>query len=189
MPALFLIVLVVGLVLGVFAMLYGTERRPRATVPVPPHERRSDHDPSTEPSPTLNLSTVAALLFAFGLTGSILSRATAWGTATQLALATMAGAAAFAAQVVLVARWALPAARAGQVDERYLLQGIVATVVAAIPSDGAGGVRYAIDGLSYELPARAIDGVPVEIGAEVVIDRVEDGIACVEPWALVEQRL
>ena len=47
--ALALGVLMVGLVLGVFAMLYGTERRVRAGAPSgpKPHERTSVHDLQT----------------------------------------------------------------------------------------------------------------------------------------------
>lgn len=185
----FLLVLVVGLVMGVFAMLYGTERAARPGAAVAPHERRSAHDPAAEPSPLFNLSTVAALVFATGLTGSITARVTTWPMGTQLVVALLAGGAASAAQALLVARWAIPGARADQPDERYLMQGIVGTVTRAVPIDGVGELSYELDGGRHTLPARGIEPTPLPAGTEVVIDRVEDGVAWVEAWARVEQRL
>jgi len=34
-----------------------------------------------------------------------------------------------------------------------------------------------------------LDGTPVAVGTEVIIDRVEGGVAYVESWVEVEQRL
>ena len=37
--------------------------------------------------------------------------------------------------------------------------------------------------------AQSLDGTPVAVGTEVIIDRVEGGVAYVESWVEVEQRL
>jgi hypothetical protein len=48
---------------------------------------------------------------------------------------------------------------------------------------------FEIESEQRRLPARALDDVAVVEGTEVVIERIEDGIAYVEPWLQVEQRL
>lgn len=176
-----------GLVLGVIAMLHGTERvvAPKGV----PHERRSEHDPDAEPSPVANRSTVAAAAFGFGLTGYLVDRATDWSAPAVLGVALLAGGAAFALQSLLIARWAIPSARADAVDERFLLQGTLARVTRRAPAGGTGELVYALEGHEYVLPVQAMDGTALAEGVEVVIDRVEGGVAFAELWAAVEQRL
>lgn len=182
-------VLLVGLVLGVFAMLYGTERVVRHAPSARPHERTSEHDPAAEPSPFFNLASVAAFSVAFGLTGYLVARYTAWPMAAQVVVAGVAGAIAISLQSLLIARWAIPAARSEHVDERYLLQGTLAQVLRSVPVGGEGLLRYSLDGHECELPARDLDGNAIAAGTDVVIDRVEQGVAYVELWVRVEQRL
>ena len=88
-----------------------------------------------------------------------------------------------------MARWATQAAKQDVVDERYLLQGHPAEVVAAIASSATGEIAYVVGGKRYAASAQSLDGTPVAVGTEVVIDRVENGVAYVEPWVQVEQRL
>ncbi|MCA0375872.1 MAG: hypothetical protein LCH84_09405 [Gemmatimonadetes bacterium] len=187
MTALYLAFLVGGLVLGVYAMLYGTERR--VASPLAPHERRSEHDPAAEPSALLNRASVAALAFGVGLAGSLAMRYAQWHWGVVLLLALLSGGAAYMLQAALIARWAIPSARRDAVDERFLLQGTLAKVVDAAPAEGLGRLVYALDGREFTLPVRALDGRALTAGLEVVIDRIEAGIAWAEPWALVEQRL
>ena len=101
----------------------------------------------------------------------------------------MAGGGSLALQALLIARWAIPGARADHIDQRYLLQGTLARVTDAAPADGTGALVYALDGHEYTLPVRSMDGTALSAGMDVVIDRVEDGVAYAESWALVEQRL
>lgn len=182
-----LVILLLGLVLGVFAMLHGTERRVRPVVA--PHERRTEHDPAAEPSPLFNLASIAAFSVGAGLTSYLAARYTPLPLAAEIALALVAGALAMAMQSLLIARWAIPGARAEQVDHRYLLQGTIGQVTRAVPVRGEGAMRYELDARSYDLPARSIDGDALAAGGDVVIDRVENGVAYVESWAVVEQRL
>ncbi|MEP6780617.1 MAG: hypothetical protein ABJC26_12055 [Gemmatimonadaceae bacterium] len=189
MTALFLGVLLVGLVLGVFVMLNGTERLPSGVTLPAPHERVSDHVVAAEPSALFNWASMAAFAFGFGLSGYLFTRFSALPIATRIVIAAAIGAGAMTIQSLLIARWAIPSARAEEVDERYLLQGTLARTTREIPADGTGELQYALDGVSYTLPARSLDGQLLSSDVEVVLDRVEDGVAFVEPWARVEQRL
>ena len=193
MIALSLGVLIVGLVLGVFAMLYGTERTvraaPSARPSAMPHERTSEHDQAAEPSPFFNRSSLAAFSVGFGLTGYALATYTAWPVGVQIVLAILVGVLALWIQALLITRWAIPGARAEHVEERYFLQGTLAHIVRDVPVGDSGALRYTLDGRDYELPARDIDGNAIPAGTDVVIDRVDDGIAYVELWVRVEQRL
>ena len=182
-------VLILGLVLGVFAMLYGTERRVRAPAATTPHERSHAHDVAAEPSPLFNLASLAAFAVGFGLSGYVVSRNSTWPISMQVVVAGLAGGIALAVQSLLIARWAIPAARAERVDERYVLQGMLGTIIREVPARGSGVLRYGLDGREFELPARSLDDTALTSGSEVVIDRVEEGVAFVEPWTLVESRL
>jgi hypothetical protein len=65
----------------------------------------------------------------------------------------------------------------------------VAIVSAAIPSDGEGAITFSDAGVQRTLRARTIDASAIAEGEEVCIERLEDDVAFVELWALVEQRL
>jgi len=182
-----LALLLTGLVLGVYAMLYGTERRVHAVIA--PHERRSEHDPASEPSPLFNRASGAAFAVGFGLTGYLLDRYTGWSWLGALVAALLAGGATYVLQSLLIARWAIPGARTDQVDERFLLQGTLGRVVQVAAAGAAGRMTYALDGREFTLPVRAMDDSVLASDVDVVIDRVEGGVAYVELWAAVERRL
>ena len=74
-------------------------------------------------------------------------------------------------------------------DPRYALQGHVALVSTPIPSDGEGQIIISDAGANRTIRARTIDGSAIAEGEEVCIERVEDEVAFVELWAIVEQRL
>ena len=182
-----LAVFLTGLVLGVFAMLNGTARRIRPVVA--PHEQNGAHDPASEPSPVFNIATLAAFTVGFGFTAYLLARHSDWPLAAQLVTAAIAGTLALTVPSVLITRWAIPSARAEHVDERYLLQGTVARVTRAVAARGVGEVRYAIDAREYVLAVRSLDDSAIDVNTDVVIERVEQGVAYVELWSNVEQRL
>jgi hypothetical protein len=74
-------------------------------------------------------------------------------------------------------------------DPRYVLQGHVALVSAAIPAEGEGAITIAEGAAPRRVRARTIDGSAIAEGEEVCIERIEDEVAFVELWATVEQRL
>ena len=169
----FIACFVVGVLLGVFAMLHGVERAPRAT------GRRF----------SLNLPTIAGFATVFGLAGFLLVRFTALSPAIDLVLAAVIGAVSAVLALVLVAGWAIPGAKAEVIDERYELQGCIGRVV-EVEADGVTGViTYDVGGVRQTATAQGLDGARLTAGLDVAIERIENGIAYVEPWAQVEARL
>jgi hypothetical protein len=163
-----------GLVLAVFAMLHGVE-----------HARRNR---SRAPSPFFNLPAIAAFAVGFGAVGyPLASRTTlpAWGV---LLIAIGGGALAISGMITLLARWALHGVRTppGQGDE---IQGQLAIVSREISPVETGEISYEQLGKEIHIPARTLSNNSVPVGADVVIDRIENGVAFVEEWATVEQRL
>lgn len=188
MSAAFAACFVVGLVLAVYVMLHGVERRTTRSVHAP-HEARGGHDPRTEPRPLVNGQNAAALLVPLGAVGYVLLRSSHLGTAAVVAWAVVAGIAGLAGSALLLSAWAVPSARRDVVDERYLMQGHPATVTRAIPAGGEGEIAYEVDGRRWTVVARSWDGAPINAATDVAIDRVEGGVAYVEAWAQVEARL
>jgi hypothetical protein len=193
MTAVYAACFVAGVLLAVYVMLYGVERRSAPAAPADgraPHEATVAHDPRSEPRPLGNGQNAAAFLSVFGAAGYLLQRGLPdRPTAVVAGLAAAAGAAAFAVSALLLRAWAIPGARREVVDERYLMQGHPATVTREIPAGGAGEIAYEADGRRWTVPARAWDDGAIAHGAEVAIDRVEGGVAFVEDWAQVEARL
>ena len=151
-----------GLVLAVFAMLHGVE-----------HARRNR---SKAPSPFFNLPAIAAFAVGLGAAGYPLVSRTRLPSWAILLIAIASGGLAISGMITLLARWALrdAAPLSEQSDE---IQGQLAVVSQQIASGGAGEI-------TYEYMGRQLS-----VGAEVVIDRIENGTAFVEEWSVVEQRL
>ncbi|HXD22877.1 MAG TPA: hypothetical protein VN613_05920 [Gemmatimonadaceae bacterium] len=82
-----------------------------------------------------------------------------------------------------------PSKRPQVESDPEVLNGHIARVTAAIGAAGAGAVVYTLEGHRHDLPAVSVDGSPIQPGAEVVIERIEDGLAFVERWEVVEGRI
>ena len=164
----------VGLILAVFAMLNGVER------PSSGHGRRRFE---------LNVPTVAGFAAVFGATGYALAVYSSLGPVPIFAIAAVAGLAGVVASLFLVAGWAIPGAKAEVVDERYLLQGCIAKVTEVAPDGTTGMIAFEDGGVRQVSRAAGLDGARLELGTEVAIERVEGGVAYVEPWSQVESRL
>lgn len=172
---LFLGSFLAGLLLAVYYMLRGVEKaRGSATSGIRAH---------------LTLPSVAAFAVVFGAVGYAMLRLSSLGPVALLLIAGAAGLAGGYGAVALIALWAVPAAAREVVDERYLLQGHLASVTTGIAAGGEGAISYEVDGTQQRARARSLDGSAVGAGTEVVIERIEDGIAFVEPWVAVESRL
>ena len=185
MQYLFLSVFIAGLLTGVFAMFRGVERRRKAPVAGPIGKE-------PEPSAIVSLPMAVAFATVFGAAGYLLGRTTTLGPVARVLIAALVGAAGAAGALALVAAWAVPSAREDEVDERFLLMGQVARVTGAIGAGGvgsAGTIAFEHDGTRHAIRAVSMDGTPLDAGTDVVIERVEGGIAYVEPWARVEERL
>lgn len=175
LPIIFIVAFITGLVLAVFAMLHGVE-----------HTRRNR---SRAPSPYINLPAIAAFSVGFGAVGYPLASRTrlpAWGI---LLLAFATGALAISGMITLLARWALRGISTASAADDHEIQGQFAIVTRDIAPSAPGEISYEYLGREVKIPARGLNTKPLTAGAEVVIDRIEDGVAFVEEWAVVEQRL
>ncbi|HEY5021001.1 MAG TPA: hypothetical protein VII30_00805 [Gemmatimonadaceae bacterium] len=169
----FLAVFIGGLLLAVFAMLHGMERAGR--------------NRSRAPSPFFNLPAIAAFAVGFGAVGYPLVSRTRLPLWAIVVIAIAGGALAISGMITLLARWALRGV-AGRSSDEEEIQGQLAIVTQDI-TPTSGEISYEHLGRQLLVPARALSAKPLFVGADVVIDRIEDGIAFVEDWAVVEQRL
>jgi len=167
-----------GLLLAVRVMLFGVQRR-------------VDEDHLYHRRWPLAL---AALLVA---AGAMLYARSAM-TGGWVAAVVIVGLVAFAGAWWLVQRSSAIPSTDPEDDPRYRFQGHVARVIESIesPTGGRSGGRigFTFDGKQYDFRARWTPGDWEAQGfgraeSEVVIERVEDDVAFVEPWAVVEERL
>ncbi len=175
LPIVSIVAFIAGLMLAVFSMLHGVG-----------HIRRNS---TTAPSPYINLPTLAAFAVGFGAVGYPLAshaRLVPWAV-VLIAIAT--GILCVVGTITLLARWALrgmPIA-ADDADE---IQGQFALVTRDIPTGASGEISYERLGKKeVRTLARSLSERPLAAGTEVVIDRIENGVAFVEEWTVVEQRL
>ena len=156
-------------------MFFGAERRKLRSADALPLRR-------SEPA-------IIGFLLMFGLSGYLLTRRGTVSAGVGALIAVLLG----LVWAVLVTRLAIATARLqpehDPEDPRFALQGHVAMVSAAIPSEGEGAITFSDAGAQRTLRARTIDGSTVAEGEEVCIERLEDDVAFVELWAIVEQRL
>lgn len=192
---LFAISFIVGSVLAVISMFIGVVRPPSVDIPEIPRgtgpfvSRERLIAAASELSARYHLPIFAAFTFLFGLVGYALSRFTQLGAVTLLVIAGVAGGGFAVFTAALVARWALPTARADLPDERYLLQGHFAEVLKDVAGESPGLISLEINGVRHTAPAVSLAGDNIVAGTEVVIERIEADVAIVEPWSAVEQRL
>lgn len=172
---LYLAAFLAGLALAVNSMLHGAERWRR---------RRSG-----KPSPVLNPPTVAAMAIGFGACGYLLVTHSSLGPLPILLIATATAVAASAGMTVLMAKWALRGPSDPHHTEAEDVNGQVAIVSRTITPRETGEITYFAWDAKHVLPAQSLDGSAIPQGSEVVVDVVEDGIARVELWSVVEQRL
>ena len=183
MPYAFLAAFLVGLMLGVHVMIHGVERV-RTALPV-----RLSPD-GRYPASAARL-VLAGFLTIFGLLGYLAHRDRDRLWPAGLVASIAGGLVGAWIGNIIVKRWAIPAAIADQPDERFVLMGHLGRVTTGIDAgagDG-GAITYEVDGTTHTARARALDGTPIATGTEVVIERIEDGVAWVEPWSQVEERI
>lgn len=170
----FVAVFIAGLVLAVYTMLHGVE-----------HLRRNR---SRAPSPFFNFPAIAAFCVGFGAAGYPISTRTSLPTWGVLLIAIASGGLALSGMITLLAKWALRGV-SDTLGAEQEIQGQLAVVTTEITRGSPGEIAYEQLGSEVRVPARSLDGTAIARGADVVIDRIENGIALVEEWAIVEQRL
>lgn len=140
------------------------------------------------PSPVFNLPSYAAFGFGFGVVGYPLAKRTGLPAWAILLIALIAGLLTVSAMITLLARWALRGATSASAHDDEI-QGQLAVVTRDIQSNSPGEISYESFGKTVRTPAIAISARWLPVGSEVVIDRIENGVAMVEEWAVVEQRI
>ena len=172
---LFLATFIGGLLLAVRLMFYGAERNRRPSPETLPLRR-------WEPA-------IVSFLVVFGVTGYLFTHGGRLSTSSGLVAAVIIGAICAA----IVTRLAVAAARFqpehDPEDPRFLLQGRVGVVTQLIPAGGEGMISYQDLAVSPSMRARDIEGEAIAVGVEICIDHLDDGVAYVERWARVEERL
>jgi hypothetical protein len=178
MTVLWLIVLTVGLLLSVRVMIAGVASTEDAT-----------GGPAHRPTSRMFLPLFAAFCTVSGLVGYLMTHFAHLDGVWPFVAAI--GAAAIAMLIVrLLVRWSASAAGPDPEDDpRFRFQGHVARVVEAIAPERPGRIVFQTVSGQLDLRATALDGATVALGAEVVIERIDDDVAIVEPWARVEERL
>lgn len=175
MSFLFLVAFIAGLLLGVRLMFFGAERRRL-------HEETDIPLRRSEPA-------IVGFLVMFGVAGYLLTRHGTMSTGAGTATAVLLG----VAWAGVVTRVAIATARLRPEhdpdDPRYRLQGHVALVTTAIPARGEGTIALHEGASPRTFRARTLDESGVPEGQEVCIERIDDQVAYVEPWASVEARL
>ena len=154
-------------------MLHGVERS-RGTV-----ERR--------PSAFFNAPAASAFAIVFGAVGYLLVARSTVGIGTTFLIAFASASAATTGAIILLSQWALP--HSGSHDDDEKIQGVFARVTRAISPSKPGEIVFQADGVNHTLVAESNQESEIPRDAEVVIDTIRNGVARVELWSTVEQRL
>ena len=128
-----------------------------------------------------NASTAMAFLAWFGGIGYILSARSHLASVVALAFAVLGGLGASWMVFRFMVRL-MNAESSHLKDEDYRHEGLVGTVTSPIREHGTGEIIYLQNGVRRSAGARSHDGKPLEKGAEVVIERYENGMAYVHRW-------
>lgn len=166
-----------GLLVAVYAMLHGSVLNAHVPGAIKP------------PPAAFNTPVVGTSLLAFGAVGYLVAKYTHFATIATIGLALLAAAGGWVGMTLLMAKWALRGPLNDPHEEIEELQGSVATITAPITASALGEISYSFRGTLVTAQARSLNGDPVPMGTEVVIDRIDNGIADVELWSTVEQRL
>jgi membrane protein implicated in regulation of membrane protease activity len=135
-----------------------------------------------------NLSTISAFLTWFGGAGYLLERYSSFTGVLIVMLSTAAGVVGGGAIFLTLTRYVMPRLTEMR-PEDYRLPGTVGHVTSAIRAGGTGEIVYALAGARHSDGARSTTGEALERGTEVVIVKVERGIAYVERWDSYAKRL
>ncbi len=173
MRILFLAAFILGLILGVVSMISGIDR----------DQRRGRW------IKYLNLPTAGTAATLFGLVGYPLAKYSSLAPLAMVGIAGIVAVAGAAGMVALIAGWAVPSAARDVPDERYLLQGHLARVTRAIRPGEGGEITFEHNGRHQTARAYSLDGKAIALNAEVVIERIEDGVAYVELWSTIAKQL
>lgn len=128
-----------------------------------------------------NASTVLAFLAWFGGVGYLMARYSHLETFVIVLISAMAGMAAGWIVLRFLIKLAGTSDEPLRESDRRVV-GAIGTVSMSIRENGTGEIIFPLGGGRRCSGARTEDGMPIERGAEVVIERYEKGIAYVKRW-------
>jgi hypothetical protein len=169
----------IGLLTCVYAMLNGSVRLGQ------------HHNLVKAPPAGFNTPVVGGALFAFGGVGYLVAVYAHFATIYTAGIAVVAAAGWWIGMTALMANWALKGPIIDPHEELEELQGTIATVTKPIVPGVPGEIDYVFRGERLHVAACGVDGTSdvAGVGTEVVIEKIENGVAHVELWSVVEQRL
>jgi hypothetical protein len=135
-----------------------------------------------------NLSTISAFLAWFGGAGYLLVRFSDLAAVLVLLVSGAVGVVGGGIIFVTLTRYVLPRLTELR-PEDFRVEGAIGRVTVPIRAGGTGEVVYSLGGTRHVDGARSVSGEAVERGAEVVIQRMEKGIAYVERWDRLAAKL
>lgn len=183
MTSFFLGCFAFGLFFTVASFLLGALGSGHVHVPHLHLHFHADHGGGTDHQTVspFNVSTISAFLTWFGGAGYLLSRYSSFAALSIVALSGLAGLAGGGLIFMTLSRYVYPRLTEMKAED-YRLPGTVARVSSPIRAGGTGEIVYTLAGSRRSDGARAESGEALERGTEVVILRVERGIAYVERW-------
>jgi len=128
-----------------------------------------------------NASTIMAFLAWFGGTGYILTNHSNLVALMALGISGFVGLFGGAIVFRFMAR-IVKATEAQLLEWDHRVEGVLGFVSSPIRENGTGEVIFEQNGVRKSFAARSGDGKPIEKGAEVAIERYEEGIAYVKRW-------
>ncbi|MDP8908691.1 MAG: hypothetical protein M3N47_06145 [Chloroflexota bacterium] len=129
----------------------------------------------------ISLSSVLAFLTWFGGVGYLVRNALNWWTPLSLVAGIVAGLAGAAAVGWAVKR-VLRSSDGVLNPADYRLVGMIGRVTSSIRPDGFGEIVYEQAGTRHVAAARAAGADGIARGVEVIVLRLERGVAIVQPW-------
>jgi membrane protein implicated in regulation of membrane protease activity len=141
----------------------------------------SGHHGGTSVGGIVNPSTLSAFLMWFGGAGYLLTRYSPLAAITITLFATGAGIVGAGIVFAVIMRYFLPRLTV-LASEDFRLEGIVARVSSTIQAGGTGEIVYALGGTRHVDGARSVTSEELERGTQVIILRIEKGIAYVDRW-------
>ncbi|MBI3983095.1 MAG: NfeD family protein [Gemmatimonadetes bacterium] len=128
-----------------------------------------------------SFSTASAFLTWFGGAGYLLMRYSNFAAATVLVLSGTAGLIGGGLIFLTLTKFVLPRLTEMRAED-YRIEGTVARVSSGIRAGGIGEIVYSLAGTRRVDGARSETGEAIEQGTEVVVLRMERGVAYVERW-------
>lgn len=145
------------------------------------HHAAQAHGHGANPVSPFSLSTLSAFLTWFGGAGYLLTRYSPLAAMAVTLMALVFGITGGVLFFMTIARYIVPRLTILNPDD-FRVQGACARVTSTIRPGRIGEIVYTLGGTRHAEGARSESGESIERGTQVVILRMEKGLAWVEPW-------